>query len=85
MRKKLKLDLDSLEVQSFATADAPEGRGTVRGHGGQPCTYWGSCACATGYWDCTTSRETQQSCDYTRAGDTCDSFPTEVDPSCMCA
>lgn len=31
MNKKLELDLDSLEVQSFATAGADGERGTVRG------------------------------------------------------
>jgi hypothetical protein len=30
--KKLKLDLDSLDVQSFASASTAGGRGTVRGN-----------------------------------------------------
>lgn len=30
--KKLTLDLDMLAVDSFATGDAADGRGTVRGH-----------------------------------------------------
>jgi hypothetical protein len=30
--KKLMLDLDMLAVDSFATGDAADGRGTVRGH-----------------------------------------------------
>lgn len=36
--KKLALDLDSLEVQSFATTSVPGGtRGTVNGHTGDNC------------------------------------------------
>ena len=31
--KKLKLDLDSLDVRSFATETVPEERGTVQGRG----------------------------------------------------
>jgi hypothetical protein len=30
--KKLRLDIESLDVQSFVAADTPEPRGTVRGH-----------------------------------------------------
>lgn len=33
---KLTLDLDALAVDSFATGDAGDGRGTVAGHGLQP-------------------------------------------------
>ena len=49
MRKKLKLDVDRLEVETFKTAQSPAGGGTVRGHGYtegytcQPCTDWMSC------------------------------------------
>jgi hypothetical protein len=32
--KKLKLDIDTLNVQSFGSGGAPAGRGTVRGRGG---------------------------------------------------
>ena len=80
MTKKLKLDPDELTVQGFATGDAPPPRGTVRGQA--PCTSVASCPCDTGQWAC--GPFTNYSCDYTRAGDTCDSFPTEVDPTCMC-
>lgn len=40
--KKLTLDLDKLAVESFASSDVREGRGTVNGHSGQPvasCSY----------------------------------------------
>ncbi|HEU0012637.1 MAG TPA: hypothetical protein VFQ45_03100 [Longimicrobium sp.] len=37
--KKLRLDLDDLEVESFPTAAAPTARATVRGHEATPaCT-----------------------------------------------
>jgi len=69
MSAKLKLDLDSLAVQGFATSDAEAGeRGTVRAHGRLPCTGLASCPCGTGYWACTTSRQTLESCDYTQLG-----------------
>jgi hypothetical protein len=35
--KKIRLHVDSLEVLSFSTAPAPEGRGTVRAHSGYTC------------------------------------------------
>ena len=31
--KKLRLEIDALAVESFATAETPEAAGTVRGHG----------------------------------------------------
>ena len=37
--RKLRLELEDLVVESFATAAAPEGAGTVRGHAGaQPAS-----------------------------------------------
>jgi hypothetical protein len=82
MKKKLRLDPEELRVQGFATGDADAARGTVRGLAKGPCTYAVSCPCDTGAWAC--GPFTNNSCDYTRAGNTCDSFPTEVDPTCMC-
>lgn len=35
--KKIRLNVDSLEVLSFGTSPAPEGRGTVRAHSGYTC------------------------------------------------
>jgi len=81
MPSKLKLDPESLRVQSFATGQEQAHRGTVQGHA--PCTSVQSCPCATGRWACE-PRNTNYSCDYTQFGNTCESFPTEVDPSCMC-
>lgn len=47
--KKLRLDADTVAVESFPTANAPaeDGRGTVRAQGG--CTYQDSCLCKTAY------------------------------------
>jgi len=42
--KKLTLNPDMLEVQSFTTADEAAGRGTVRGEQG-PCTCPTNCTC----------------------------------------
>ena len=63
--RKLKLQLDRLEVDSFRTAGAA-GRepGTVQGHA--PCTHWGSCVCPTAYYHCGDGYETLYSCTYTR-------------------
>jgi hypothetical protein len=70
MNKKLKLDLDSLEVQSFATAGADGERGTVHGletaslHVG-PCDNTeggGSCYLASNRVDCEFSAPPQGSC-----------------------
>ena len=80
--KKLKLDPDELRVQGFATGQADAQRGTVRGLAKGPCTGGASCPCASGQWAC--GPFTAVSCDYTRVGNTCESFPTEVDPSCIC-
>lgn len=83
MQKKLRLDPEELRVQGFATGEAGAERGTVHARGNGACTQGVSCPCDTGAWAC--GPFTAYSCDYTRAGNTCDSFPTEVDPSCMCA
>jgi hypothetical protein len=78
--KKLLLDPESLRVQSFRTGRAGAERGTVAGRA--PCTSVASCPCESGNWAC--GPFTAYSCDYTRAGNTCDSFPTEVAPTCLC-
>ena len=63
--KKLQLRLETLEVESFRTADAP-GRpaGTVRGQDA-PCTCYDTCLCQTAYYYCGTGPFTIYSCDYT--------------------
>lgn len=38
--KKLSLDLTELRVETFATDDARESRGTVRGHAPTDCCTW---------------------------------------------
>ncbi len=55
--KKLHLNLDDLQVESFRTADESAGRGTVRGHEpmgadlsefyGDPCSGDSICVCNT--------------------------------------
>lgn len=60
--KKLTLDLNALEVQSFATDPAEPNRGTV--HGEQQCTCPSACTCP----GCPTCDET---CPETCAGFTC--------------
>ena len=80
--KKLRLDPVSLRVQGFATGRVDAERGTVAARA--PCTSVATCPCDTGRWACEPF-DTSYSCDYTRAGNTCDSFPTEVSPTCICA
>jgi hypothetical protein len=64
MMKKLKLHIDSLEVDSFRPeAGAAEERGTVHGQG--PCTHWDSCVCPTAYYHCGDGYQTLYSCTYT--------------------
>jgi hypothetical protein len=66
MMKKLTLDLNSLKVQSFATAAAAPNRGTV--HGEQQCTCPTACTCP----GCPTCDETcADTCQETCAGWTC--------------
>ena len=53
MKKKLKLDLESMKVESFDTDEALKGRGTVRGNSGvssdcsfdppDTCDRWQTC------------------------------------------
>ena len=72
MRKKLSLNVEALAVESFATAERAEGRGTVRAHGtdgcgADDCTWWNSCVCPSAYYVCATPPGvTHYSCNYTR-------------------
>lgn len=71
MPAKTRLELDRLEVDSFATTEAPAGaRGTVRGRDAGDCTCFGSCLCPTAAYFCATVMETAVSCDYTN-NDSC--------------
>ncbi|MFL5539002.1 MAG: hypothetical protein ACJ8J0_08420 [Longimicrobiaceae bacterium] len=64
MRKKLRLDLDTVSVDSFATSDAADApRGTVAAQA--PCTCWRSCVCPSAIYWCADIAETVYSCDYT--------------------
>lgn len=61
---KLTLRLESLSVESFATAAGERRTGTVRGHG-DDCTWYDSCLCETAYYHCGTGPATIHSCNYT--------------------
>jgi hypothetical protein len=67
--RKLRLELDSLAVESFTAVDAPAERGTVRGH---VSLYWEDCdasqTCAGAGWPCD---PTDQSCAGTCFENTC--------------
>lgn len=62
--RKLRLEVDRLSVESFATAPAIRRIGTVRGHG-DDCTWVDSCFCHTAYAVCGTGPATIHSCTYT--------------------
>jgi len=82
--KKLRLEIDELEVESFDAGAAGETKGTVRGHitylncntaPDQTCGNFLTCAyphCETETWaqDCT-DRYTCGTCDYTCGDNTC--------------
>lgn len=62
--KKIKLNLDRLAVDSFATAEGTtQERGTV--HAQARCTYYYNCLAETGRYMC--GNEPSFSCDYTGA------------------
>jgi hypothetical protein len=61
--KKLKLQLENLAVDSFATGAAGAEPGTV--HGQADCTWFQSCLCKTAYYHCGTGPYTIYSCTYT--------------------
>ncbi len=65
--KKIRLQAESLAVDSFATGDG-SGRvpGTVHARGEDGCTWVDSCLCETAYYHCGTGPETIFSCDYTQ-------------------
>ncbi|HSU17730.1 hypothetical protein [Longimicrobium sp.] len=67
--RKLRLDLDALVIESFAPADSPPARGTVRGH---VSLYWEDCSpsetCAGAGYPC---EHTDQSCGGTCYEATC--------------
>ena len=66
MRRKLRLDVDTLSVSSFETRPAPlDARGTVEGRE-EPCTCGDSCACPTAAYYCAPIAWTFYSCDFTR-------------------
>jgi hypothetical protein len=62
--KKLRLEVDGLAVESFATGAPREGRGTVLPNA-LACTVDASCACPTSPLECGTFAPTEHSCAYT--------------------
>ncbi|HEY0018865.1 MAG TPA: hypothetical protein VGC13_21370 [Longimicrobium sp.] len=65
--RKIKLSLDSLQVQGFTTSQAPAGRGTVLGH--EP-TRGHNVGCGSAYDACQTGLCTYD-CDPTYSPDAC--------------
>jgi hypothetical protein len=72
MKARNKLSLDTLAVDSFATAAEGGERGTVRANeydllaaAAKGCTCQGTCLCPTAYYNCGTGPYTIYSCDYT--------------------
>ena len=62
MAAKLRLELDTLAVESFATAEVATARGTVRGEAA--CTCDKSCPCPSAPYYCAEAPLTAISCDY---------------------
>lgn len=62
--KKMKLGLEGLTVESFATGQGADARGTVRARG-DGCTQGDTCLCPTAYYHCGTGPATIYSCDFT--------------------
>lgn len=62
--KKLRLQAESLSVESFRTGAEVRAPGTVHGRG-DDCTWFESCFCDTAYAICGTGPATIHSCTYT--------------------
>lgn len=86
--KKFRLDLDTLDVQSFATLRIPDARGTVRGAANdlaEPDTQAQSCNpscqyCESG--DCITSQWDGECLTYFTCGDCYSGFASWCDETC---
>lgn len=73
---KIKLRLDTLQVDTFQTAGSPDAaRGTVQAHAITGFTSYCQCAYATNYGTC------QASCADTCGGPTCD-YPCQTADTC---
>ena len=64
MRKKLRLDADSLSVASFEAGREEADRGTVVAQAA--CTCNATCVCPTSIYWCADIAQTVYSCDYSR-------------------
>jgi len=66
--RKLKLELEALEVDSFDTSGGDgAGKGTVQAlqDAADNCTWYNTCLCKTAYYHCGTGPHTIHSCNYT--------------------
>lgn len=79
--KKMTLRIEGLAVESFATGQGADARGTVRGQDGEGCTQVDTCLCKTAYYHCGTGPETIFSCDYTEV---CVSGSWQCEPTVRC-
>jgi hypothetical protein len=78
--KKMKLDWDALDVESFETADAPSLRGTVQGNASY---VWEGCLTETNENSCPGSCEPATCDDLCTTGTGTSDEPTERGPSCV--
>ena len=61
--RKLRLEVESLSVDSFDTEAEGKTRGTVQAYAG--CTWFATCLCPTAYYYCGDGYHTLYSCEYT--------------------
>lgn len=94
--KKIKLDLDALSVDSFATSTETEGRGTVQAHRPpwtegiecesiewcEPGTGYSDCDCGTNPTNCGTCATNCGTCYDATCGNT---YCGTCDPYCCCS
>jgi hypothetical protein len=76
MMRKISLDVESLNVESFATTAMVDGRGTVEAHGPTGYTAFCQCQYATNYGTC------QGTCVNTCGGPTCEDPCATGDDTC---
>jgi hypothetical protein len=73
--RKLRLEPETLDVQSFDAGEGVGRQGTVRA-AGEGCTQPASCPCPTSLYNCGTLHSTLVSCDFTQDCDTVDDCRT---------
>lgn len=60
--RKMRLELDKLQVESFSTAGVREIRGTVQAHSAYPCTVFDTCAQTVCMGGCTNDPSLRITC-----------------------